>query len=793
MTPNEWADFWYDEIGVNVIPAVTSTKKPLEKWKEDPRGNWGNISIPKQVFNEWKKQNKFKNGMAVICGYVYRGKHKGEYLSGYDIDNKLGLTEFVGSSTLEKISANTLVEQHKKNPIKAHFYFYSKEPVKQKAWNKSTDDTGNELPQIEVKTDSLLYCAGGIHSDGSLIDILDCKIPKTMEKKHLESVIEKIYMKYKIEYLFKEEKKISQEVKDGTAKTMGEGDNRSKFLLRHIDSLKINNPEFDEDDLFLLANKLNKTFKEPYPDSKVVSLIKQGKAWAEKILDENGKEITIESKALELLQIMDKKETLKELKLFALNQGEPKGDTILNEIIKQSQKKIKKGLTKTSKQFSNEQFEKIADYIKSQIDFLTIRESGKSHYYDKKREMYLPNGDTIIEEECQKLASDCKNETVSEVKGIIHRKDTMILAEELFSNNLVSCLSGVIDDNFDCNPHSSKYYVTKKLPFNYNLKSKNLKLWRHIIENIIEPKDINIFLEILWILISFKNIHKKCIIFYGESNTQKSTLMDIISWIVGEDNLSSENPSVFLKNGDRFSLHRMLGKSGNRAEEIGNITSAMWENFKTFIGSGRKTAEGKGSNDGRKWNPNEFLFMFATNSVKGLQEVIEDNSIINRIQFMMFKNIIKNPKGNWESDLFDGPEDKQENIDTIVNILIHRMKYQSKSSKNEILWSTNVETKEIIKETQPLYDKYFQEKEGRIVPDTTSEVSYKDIEEDFLDYTQWKSVSFMRLGTLLRQHGITDKRKGMRNVMYSGWKLPRHSSTRGENSSLDANTIQDES
>ena len=29
---NDWADFWYSEIGVNVIPANTKDKKTFENW-----------------------------------------------------------------------------------------------------------------------------------------------------------------------------------------------------------------------------------------------------------------------------------------------------------------------------------------------------------------------------------------------------------------------------------------------------------------------------------------------------------------------------------------------------------------------------------------------------------------------------------------------------------------------------------------------------------------------------------------------------------------------------------------
>ena len=52
MTPNEYADFWRYEIGVNVIPANSKQKIPLTKWTE-----YQNNPIPKEIHDEWKKEN----------------------------------------------------------------------------------------------------------------------------------------------------------------------------------------------------------------------------------------------------------------------------------------------------------------------------------------------------------------------------------------------------------------------------------------------------------------------------------------------------------------------------------------------------------------------------------------------------------------------------------------------------------------------------------------------------------------------------------------------------------------
>jgi hypothetical protein len=58
---NDWADFWYSEIGVNVIPANTKDKKTFENWIK-----WQDQSIPDQVHEEYKKNADYYNGIAIL-------------------------------------------------------------------------------------------------------------------------------------------------------------------------------------------------------------------------------------------------------------------------------------------------------------------------------------------------------------------------------------------------------------------------------------------------------------------------------------------------------------------------------------------------------------------------------------------------------------------------------------------------------------------------------------------------------------------------------------------------------
>ncbi len=294
LSPNEYADFWRYQVGVNVIPAISKDKIPIVEWKSDVRGNWQEIPIPEEIHQQWKKENKFKDGMAVICGEAFHNaEYKGKWLNGIDCDNKIGLDE-ICSSGIDKMAQNTLVEQHA-NKEKCHIYFYTDEPIQSQA-----PLIGDNIPKIEIKSGgkTLLYCAGSYHKDGSLIEILGTRNVKTVDDKNgLENRINEIFKKYGLKYLKTE----SQDFKKPVYQVSGilhEGSNRGKHIISYLVSKKIKNPEFNQHDLFALAKKYESEHcADVYDDKKIWELVKQSMGYGDEKLA--GRDIEEEELILE--------------------------------------------------------------------------------------------------------------------------------------------------------------------------------------------------------------------------------------------------------------------------------------------------------------------------------------------------------------------------------------------------------------------------------------------------------------------------------------------------------------
>ena len=110
---NQWADFWFYIVGVNVIPFDTQKRIPIIYHYEE----YQNEPIPIEIYEQWKREGKFDKGIAIILGKVYRGNNIDQYLIGIDIDREKGLREFLTKNNrqtdLHKFAEKTIVEQHK--------------------------------------------------------------------------------------------------------------------------------------------------------------------------------------------------------------------------------------------------------------------------------------------------------------------------------------------------------------------------------------------------------------------------------------------------------------------------------------------------------------------------------------------------------------------------------------------------------------------------------------------------------------------------------------------------------
>jgi len=200
---NTWADFWYNIIGVNVIPTVSKDKRPnLASWKE-----WQTNPVTEEQHDNWKRDGRFNQGMAVIAGQIWRGPNKGKHLVCVDCDNQAGIDEFLSHclpkmKSREELSQATIVEQHLDNREKAHIYLIMESPLKNRpGLNSTKEKKGDGIPIIEIKSEGKSYviCSPSVHKDGHRYEITGTKEPEVLDQKASDSLqrsINQVYEKF---------------------------------------------------------------------------------------------------------------------------------------------------------------------------------------------------------------------------------------------------------------------------------------------------------------------------------------------------------------------------------------------------------------------------------------------------------------------------------------------------------------------------------------------------------------------------------------------------------------------
>src|SRR5918994_2940635 len=197
---NGWADHYFYGWGVNVIPAPTIDKGKDQKDKVSSwiKGGWDNYqtnAMTLEEHEEFKRNGDYtsRKGLAIIAGQVWRGPHKGLWLTFIDCDNELAIDCILGMfqyDSLEEMSKDFVVEQHKEDaPNKAHIYLYSKVPFSQlpslaskgngKFGEKIKDNT---MPGLEIKSEKsgLAFVCPSFHAGGQRYEIMQggTAIPK---------------------------------------------------------------------------------------------------------------------------------------------------------------------------------------------------------------------------------------------------------------------------------------------------------------------------------------------------------------------------------------------------------------------------------------------------------------------------------------------------------------------------------------------------------------------------------------------------------------------------------------
>lgn len=272
-------------------------------------------------------------------------------------------------------------------------------------------------------------------------------------------------------------------------------------------------------------------------------------------------------------------------------------------------------------------FDKFAKYI-LQADSI-IKLNGKLHIY---KDGIYQSGDEYIEaamiEHIPSLSQSKRKEVLSYLNLLVNKESGVADA------NLIAFNNGVLDivtDTFT--DFSPEYIITNKINHNYYPNAQS-----DLLDNVMKKLacgDENV-LKLLYQSVGYcfyrRNELRKSFFLLGEKRNGKSTFLDMVGNLLGEDNTSNLD---LCEIGDRFRTAELNGKLANIGDDINDEWVSNTATFKKVVSGDIVTVERKGKDP---FKLRSFAkFFFSANSLPRLGRGKDSSAVLDRLVIIPFE------------------------------------------------------------------------------------------------------------------------------------------------------------
>ena len=270
-------------------------------------------------------------------------------------------------------------------------------------------------------------------------------------------------------------------------------------------------------------------------------------------------------------------------------------------------------------------FDKFANYMKNTAHVVKI--NNQLHIY---KDGIYENGYKEIETE---MIQHIPNLKKAQRREVIDYMELITESKQMSEANLIAFENGVYDIATDeLKPFSSDIVITNKIPWNYNPEAyseladvtlNKLSCGDAAIRALLE--------ECIGYCFYRRNELGKAFILTGDKSNGKSTFLDCIKTILGEQNISALDLKEL---GDRFSTSMMFGKLANIGDDIGDdfLQGSQVSIFKKIVTGNRIKAERKGQ-DPFEFNP--FIkLLFSANDIPRMKD--KTGAVLRRLVIIPF-------------------------------------------------------------------------------------------------------------------------------------------------------------
>jgi P4 family phage/plasmid primase-like protien len=241
--------------------------------------------------------------------------------------------------------------------------------------------------------------------------------------------------------------------------------------------------------------------------------------------------------------------------------------------------------------------------INAFVDFMIEKYHFQTIFYTKGEKVfayingvYQPNGraliKTVIESELG-YHPKLKNYHVNEILEKIKRK-TSILQEQFETvPEFKICLeNGILDlKTQTVEEHDPEYFFQSKIPVYYDSETKCPKIIKFL-EETFYPEHLKLIQEWLGFNLCGRYFLKKAVIYFGERDTGKTTLLNLQIAFLGRRNIAGINLQK-ISQGHSFAISSLKNKYANIVDDLDSKDISDSGGFKMATGGGYLTGEYK--------------------------------------------------------------------------------------------------------------------------------------------------------------------------------------------------------
>lgn len=284
-------------------------------------------------------------------------------------------------------------------------------------------------------------------------------------------------------------------------------------------------------------------------------------------------------------------------------------------------------------------FDRFANYLKN--NNYVIKINGQLHIY---HDGIYVNGYKTIEaamiQQIPNLRKTQRREVLDYMELIVDEKPAADARYIAFLNGVLDIVTG------NLLPFSPDLVVTNQIPWNYvpdaynelaNKALNKLSCGDQVIRSLLE--------ECIGYCFYRRNELGKAFILTGDKSNGKSTFLDCVKAILGEQNVSALDLKEL---GDRFSTSMMFGKLANIGDDIGDdfLQGSQVSIFKKVVTGNRIKAERKGQ-DPFEFNP-YIKLLFSANDIPRMKD--KTGAVLRRLVIIPFNARFSKTLPNGEPD-----------------------------------------------------------------------------------------------------------------------------------------------